>query len=93
MTGRFDGGLGLFLKGDGKGGFTPLSAAQSGLPSPVLPPRRRLEYPHADTETLIPRGLGFDAAGVVLGGLDFPMSLAVDTIALPYTIPMGMKRM
>ena len=30
-TGRFDGGLGLFLKGDGKGGFTPLSAAQSGL--------------------------------------------------------------
>jgi hypothetical protein len=30
-TGRFDGGLGLFLKGDGKGGFTPLLAAQSGL--------------------------------------------------------------
>ena len=33
-TGRFDGGLGLFLKGDGKGGFTPLSAAQSGLVVP-----------------------------------------------------------
>ena len=30
-TGRFDGGLGLFLKGDGKGGFTALSPAQSGL--------------------------------------------------------------
>ena len=30
-TGRFDGGLGLFLKGDGHGGFTPLSAAQSGI--------------------------------------------------------------
>ncbi|MDB6113610.1 MAG: repeat protein, partial [Lacunisphaera sp.] len=30
-TGRFDGGLGLFLKGDGQGGFTPLSAAQSGV--------------------------------------------------------------
>jgi hypothetical protein len=30
-TGRFDGGLGVFLKGDGKGGFMPLSPAQSGL--------------------------------------------------------------
>jgi len=30
-TGRFDGGLGLVLKGDGQGGFTPLNAGQSGL--------------------------------------------------------------
>ncbi len=30
-TGRFDGGLGLFLKGDGQGGFTALSATQSGV--------------------------------------------------------------
>ena len=30
-TGRFDGGLGLLLKGDGHGGFTPLSPAQSGI--------------------------------------------------------------
>jgi hypothetical protein len=30
-TGRFDGGLGVLLKGDGKGGFTPLSPAQSGI--------------------------------------------------------------
>jgi hypothetical protein len=30
-TGRFDGGLGLLLKGDGHGAFTPLSPAQSGL--------------------------------------------------------------
>ena len=30
-TGRFDGGLGVLLKGDGRGGFTPLSPAQSGL--------------------------------------------------------------
>jgi hypothetical protein len=30
-TGRFDGGLGLFLKGDGHGSFTPLSPVQSGI--------------------------------------------------------------
>lgn len=30
-TGRFDGGLGLFLKGDGHGDFAPLSPAQSGI--------------------------------------------------------------
>jgi hypothetical protein len=30
-TGRFDGGLGVLLKGDGHGGFVPLSPAQSGL--------------------------------------------------------------
>jgi hypothetical protein len=30
-TGRFDGGLGVLLKGDGHGGFTALSPAQSGL--------------------------------------------------------------
>jgi enediyne biosynthesis protein E4 len=30
-TGRFDGGLSVLLRGDGKGGFTPLSPAQSGL--------------------------------------------------------------
>jgi enediyne biosynthesis protein E4 len=30
-TGRFDGGLGLFLKGDGHGGFAPLLPAQSGI--------------------------------------------------------------
>ncbi len=30
-TGRFDGGLGVLLKGDGRGGFTALSPAQSGL--------------------------------------------------------------
>jgi hypothetical protein len=30
-TGRFDGGLGVLLKGDGQGGFTALSPAQSGL--------------------------------------------------------------
>ena len=33
-TGRFDGGLSLLLKGDGHGGFTPLSPAQSGLVVP-----------------------------------------------------------
>jgi len=30
-TGRFDGGVGVFLKGDGQGGFTALSATQSGI--------------------------------------------------------------
>jgi hypothetical protein len=30
-TGRFDGSLGVLLKGDGHGGFTPLSPSQSGL--------------------------------------------------------------
>ena len=30
-TGRFDGGLGLLLKGDGRGGFTPVLPAASGL--------------------------------------------------------------
>ncbi|HEX2855620.1 MAG TPA: VCBS repeat-containing protein [Opitutaceae bacterium] len=30
-TGRFDGSLGVLLKGDGRGGFTALSAAESGL--------------------------------------------------------------
>jgi hypothetical protein len=30
-TGRFDGGLGVMLKGNGKGDFTPLTPAQSGL--------------------------------------------------------------
>lgn len=30
-TGRFDGGLSVLLKGDGRGGFTALSPAQSGL--------------------------------------------------------------
>jgi hypothetical protein len=30
-TGRFDGGLGLVLKGDGRGGFSALSAAESGV--------------------------------------------------------------
>ena len=30
-TGRFDGGLGVLLKGDGKGDFTALSPAQSGI--------------------------------------------------------------
>ena len=30
-TGRFDGSLGVFLKGDGHGNFTPLSPHQSGL--------------------------------------------------------------
>jgi hypothetical protein len=30
-TGRFDGGLSLFLKGDGHGGFTPVLPAHSGL--------------------------------------------------------------
>ena len=30
-TGRFDGSLGLLLKGDGRGGFTPIPLAQSGL--------------------------------------------------------------
>jgi hypothetical protein len=30
-TGRFDGGLGMLLRGDGLGGFMPLSPAQSGL--------------------------------------------------------------
>jgi enediyne biosynthesis protein E4 len=33
-TGRFDGGLGVFLKGDGKGNFLPLSVAQSGISVP-----------------------------------------------------------
>ncbi len=30
-TGRFDGGLGVLLKGDGKGGFTAVLPAQSGI--------------------------------------------------------------
>ena len=30
-TGRFDGSLGVLLKGNGKGAFTPLTPAQSGL--------------------------------------------------------------
>jgi hypothetical protein len=30
-TGRFDGGVGTLLKGDGKGGFTPIPAYKSGL--------------------------------------------------------------
>lgn len=30
-TGRFDGGIGFLLLGDGRGGFTPAPAAQSGL--------------------------------------------------------------
>jgi len=30
-TGRFDGGLGVLLKGDGHGGFTAMTPAQSGL--------------------------------------------------------------
>ena len=30
-TGRFDGSLGVLLKGDGKGGFTPVLPAQSGV--------------------------------------------------------------
>jgi hypothetical protein len=30
-TGRFDGGLGAFLRGDGRGGFTAVPPAQSGL--------------------------------------------------------------
>jgi enediyne biosynthesis protein E4 len=33
-TGRFDGGLGWILKGDGKGGFEPVPANQSGLVVP-----------------------------------------------------------
>jgi hypothetical protein len=33
-TGRFDGGLGVFLKGDGKGGFTALPPAQAGISVP-----------------------------------------------------------
>lgn len=33
-TGRFDGGLGTFLKGDGRGNFVALSAAQSGISVP-----------------------------------------------------------
>ncbi len=30
-TGRFDGSIGLLLKGDGKGGFTPLKAIDTGI--------------------------------------------------------------
>jgi hypothetical protein len=33
-TGRFDGGVGTLLKGDGKGGFTPVPAWKSGLLAP-----------------------------------------------------------
>ena len=33
-TGRFDGGLGLLLLGDGVGGFTPATAQQSGIALP-----------------------------------------------------------
>ncbi len=33
-TGRFDGSLGVLLKGDGKGGFTALSPAQAGIAIP-----------------------------------------------------------
>jgi hypothetical protein len=31
MTGRFDGGVSLLLRGDGHGHFTPVSPAESGL--------------------------------------------------------------
>ena len=31
LTGWYDGLIGLYLKGDGKGGFTPVSASQSGF--------------------------------------------------------------
>jgi hypothetical protein len=31
MTGRYDASIGLLLTGDGKGNFTPVSAAQSGI--------------------------------------------------------------
>jgi len=31
ITGRFDGGLSLLLRGDGRGGFTPVLPAESGL--------------------------------------------------------------
>jgi len=30
-TGRFDGGVGLVLRGDGRGGFKALAAVESGL--------------------------------------------------------------
>ena len=33
-VGRFDGGLGQFLRGDGRGGFSPVPPAQSGLVVP-----------------------------------------------------------
>ena len=33
-VGRFDGGLGQMLRGDGRGGFTPVSPAESGLVVP-----------------------------------------------------------
>jgi hypothetical protein len=33
-TGRFDGGLGWLLRGDGRGGFTPLPVAESGIVVP-----------------------------------------------------------
>ena len=33
-TGRFDGGLGLWLRGDGRGGFVPLPPLESGLVVP-----------------------------------------------------------
>jgi hypothetical protein len=31
MTGRYDASIGLLLKGDGKGGFMPLSSRESGV--------------------------------------------------------------
>jgi enediyne biosynthesis protein E4 len=31
MTGQYDASIGLLLQGDGKGNFTPLSAARSGI--------------------------------------------------------------
>ena len=48
-TGRFDGGVGLLLKGDGRGGFTAVAPADSGLIVPgdaravatVAPPGRK----------------------------------------------------
>jgi hypothetical protein len=54
-VGRFAGGLGQFLRGDGRGGFEPLDPAASGI---VVP---------GDAKALALTGLGSDARPVMLG--------------------------
>jgi hypothetical protein len=56
-TGRFDGGLGVFLKGDGRGGFAALSPAQAGLVV-TGEARAAVALPGAGTRLVVARNQG-----------------------------------